>query len=104
MIRPGARTARLGLGMALVLFSCAEPSTQVGPTPRQPAGDSTPVTTVPVVQMPIPITTPTTEVPARPGKTVLPDVTVDNVAGGTMNLATLVPSPQPILLWFWAPS
>jgi hypothetical protein len=34
----------------------------------------------------------------------LPDVVVNDVGAGTeVSLQTLVPSEQPILLWFWAP-
>lgn len=34
---------------------------------------------------------------------VLPSVQVKDVAGGEVDLATLVPSKTPILLWAWAP-
>jgi thiol-disulfide isomerase/thioredoxin len=34
---------------------------------------------------------------------VLPSVQVKDVAGGDVDLATLVPSEKPILLWAWAP-
>lgn len=34
---------------------------------------------------------------------VLPEVQVKDVAGGEVDLAALVPSEQPILLWAWAP-
>lgn len=34
---------------------------------------------------------------------VLPSVQVSDVAGGQVNLADLVPSKTPILLWAWAP-
>jgi len=38
------------------------------------------------------------------GRSVLPDLTVDDVSAGTkVNLASLVPSPEPLLVWFWAP-
>ena len=50
------------------------------------------------------ITVATTTIPPRPGRSILPDVTVDDVAGGTVNLASLAPSPRPLLLWFWAPT
>ena len=36
-------------------------------------------------------------------KSVLPSVQVKDVAGGEVNLAALVPSQTPILLWAWAP-
>lgn len=43
------------------------------------------------------------EVPAS-GASVLPDLVVDDVtAGGKVNLASLAPSPEPLLVWFWAP-
>lgn len=35
---------------------------------------------------------------------VLPDLVVDDVGARTkLNLTSLVPSPQPLLVWFWAP-
>ena len=34
----------------------------------------------------------------------LPDVSVEDVGAGTqVNLASLLPADQPILLWMWAP-
>jgi len=38
------------------------------------------------------------------GKSVLPDLAVDDVAAGSkVNLSSLVPAEQPLLVWFWAP-
>lgn len=43
--------------------------------------------------------------PAAPaGRNDLPAVTVLDVAGGgPVNLRSLAPAPQPLLVWFWAP-
>ena len=87
------------VGIGLAVAACGATSTPDRPAVAQ---DTTAVTNAVVV--PTLITTPTTGAPSRPGRSVLPDVTVDNVAGGTTNLATLAPSPRPILLWFWAPT
>lgn len=95
------RVAVLGVvGVAMLVLSAC------GGSPRPAATASTPggATTTSVMPTPIPITTPTTAVAARPGTSILPDLTVDNVAGGTVNLASLAPSPHPVLLWFWAPT
>lgn len=41
--------------------------------------------------------------PVRPGS-ILPSVRLTDVrSGGTVDLASLVPAQQPLLLWFWAP-
>ena len=47
--------------------------------------------------------TPTSVAASAPGASVLPDIVVDDVGGGTVNLASLAPSAEPILLWMWAP-
>jgi hypothetical protein len=47
---------------------------------------------------------PTTSAPSRTGAGVLPSVSVDDVGAGTkVDLASLSPSSQPLLVWMWAP-
>lgn len=41
--------------------------------------------------------------PVDTSNSVLPSVQVKDVAGGELDLASLVPSERPILLWAWAP-
>lgn len=66
--------------------------------------DATTATTAWVMRAGAPITVPTTLAEPHPAKSILPDMVVDDVAGGSVNLASLVPSPEPILVWFWAPT
>lgn len=42
--------------------------------------------------------------PPPPADSILPDVEAIEVASGDrVNVASLVPSDKPLLLWFWAP-
>jgi len=50
---------------------------------------------------PAPSVTPPAPAAAR---SVLPDLSVDDVAAGTkVDLSSLAPADQPLLVWFWAP-
>lgn len=49
-------------------------------------------------------TTAPTSTPADRSASILPAVALTDVqAGGTVDLASLVPAERPLLLWFWAP-
>jgi hypothetical protein len=91
------RTAAAGVvaGLGIILAACGLPASAPAAMPETTAAR------VPTVVV---VTTPTTVAPAPAGKSILPDVTVDDVAGGTVNLSSLAPAPRPILLWFWAPT
>lgn len=88
--------AGLVAGLGIILAACAEPAA-LGP---QAVPDATAVR----VPTAVVVTTPTTAAPAPSGKSILPDLVVDDVAGGTVNLSSLAPAPRPVLLWFWAPT
>jgi len=76
--------------VALSLASCG------GSSPEPDAG---PASTLPSLASPgLTQTTVAPEAAAR-----LPDVTVDDVGGGTVRLASLTPAALPTLIWFWAP-
>jgi len=85
---------------ALLLFSCGGSST-TGQTSPAPAS------TLPSLNGPQPTPTPPeagVEQPGPPTASVLPDLVVDDVTAGTkVNLTSLVPSAEPILVWMWAP-
>jgi hypothetical protein len=69
--------------------------------------ESAPVSTLPSFAGPAPTSTQSAggaEVPGPSEASALPDLVVDDVNAGTeVNLASLVPSPEPILVWLWAP-
>jgi hypothetical protein len=89
---------------AVLLVGCgggggSAPTAAAGP-PTTTAG------TLPTLDGPEPTAVaPAPRAPEAPdGRSVLPDLVVDDVGAGTkVDLASLVPSPQPVLLWFWAP-
>lgn len=92
-------TAAAVAATALLVGACGGSGTP-GPTAIGP------VSTLPSIDGPQP------PAPAAPapqpgpstGKSVLPDLTVDDVAAGAkVNLASLAPSAEPLLVWFWAP-
>lgn len=89
-------TAGLVAGLGIILTACGRPA--------PPAERAFPDTTMPRVPTAVAVTTPTTAAPAPSGESVLPDLAVDDVAGGTVNLSSLAPAPRPVLLWFWAPT
>ncbi|MGH9155624.1 MAG: hypothetical protein ACRD1K_07295 [Acidimicrobiales bacterium] len=104
-----ARRSAAAVLVTLFLAACGGTST----TAQKPSG---PPVTLPSLDGPqAAVTAPPTPTPAptpnpEPGPTVgtrasvLPDLVVDDVgAGAKVNLASLVPSPQPLLVWFWAP-
>lgn len=93
-----ARAIGVMATMALALSSCAGSSP--GPAPAAPDAAVGRAPAVPAVEV---VTTQTTAA-ARSTRNILPDLTVDNVAGGTMNLTSLAPSATPVLVWFWAPN
>ena len=96
----GTSTARaaaaLVAGLGIILVACG------GPAP--PAERAIPDTSELRMPTAVVVTTPTTAAPAPSGKSVLPDLSVDDVAGGTVNLSSLAPAGLPLLLWFWAPT
>lgn len=106
--RPARRLAALAAAGGLVLSACGGggggggEGTSAAPSPTLPSLEAAPPTTgggggdatVPTTGATAPST----------ARSVLPDLVVDDVGAGTkVNLASLVPSAQPVLLWFWAP-
>ena len=70
--------------------------------PSQATGTSLPSVATPALDGSAPVTT--TPPPSRAGAAVLPSVSVDDVGAGTkIDLASLSPSTQPLLVWMWAP-
>jgi len=69
---------------------------------RAPGTTSGPL---PTIGSPGPGPAPSVAAPApAAGKSVLPDLAVDDVAAGSkVNLSSLAPAEQPLLVWFWAP-
>jgi hypothetical protein len=45
----------------------------------------------------------TSAVPTPEPASRLPDITVDDIAGGKVRLSDLTPAALPTLVWFWAP-
>lgn len=86
-----------GLTLGLVLAACGADTESAAPVSS------------PSVQEPVPDTTKDGGAQQNGGaqvdisNSVLPAVQVKDVAGGDVNLASLVPSQKPILLWAWAP-
>ena len=83
----------------LVLSGCG------GSTDRPPAAQAT-GSTLPNLSTPdpAPSSPATTLAPGERGKAALPQVTVDDVGARTkVDLASLSPSSQPLLVWLWAP-
>jgi hypothetical protein len=91
-----AATAAFVAGLGLALAACGGPATS-GP-------QAVPGTTTLPLPAAVVVTTPTASAPAPTGRSILPDLAVDDVAGGTLNLTSLAPAPRPVLLWFWAPT
>lgn len=94
-------TATVLVPAGLALAACGETS-----APGQPTAAGQAASTVPAAGTAAPpaSTTPPSPAPAAPAaNSVLPDLVVDDVAGGKVNLASLTPSPTPLLVWFWAP-
>ena len=92
---PRTAAAALVAGLGIMLAACGGPAS---------APEAMPYTTPARVPSVVVVTTPTTVAPAPAGKSILPDLAIDDVAGGTVNLSSLVPAARPILLWFWAPT
>jgi len=64
---------------------------------------STPGTTAPLLTTAPPAPSVTPPAPAA-ARSVLPDLSVDDVVAGTkVDLSSLAPADQPLLVWFWAP-
>ncbi len=75
---------------------------QVTTSPSQAADSSLPSIATPAPDGSAPVATPAA--PTRSGAAVLPSVDVDDVGAGTkVDLASLSPSSQPLLVWLWAP-
>ena len=99
-----ARSFRRLLGAAAVATSALLVAACGGSSPSgQPPPPS--ASTLPSLEDagPAPVAPPTTGAPSAAGASVLPDIVVDDVGGGKVNLASLAPSAEPILLWMWAP-
>ena len=99
-----ARSFRRLLGAAAVAATAFLVAACGGPAPsgqRPPPSAST----LPSLEDagPAPAETQTSVAPSASGASVLPDIVVDDVGGGKVNLASLAPSAEPILLWMWAP-
>jgi hypothetical protein len=90
-------TAVLLSASALIFAGCGGSSTTAegpGPVFTLPSLDGAQAGTQP----------PGTQAPGPSQASVLPDLVVEDVGARTrMNLSTLAPSPQPILVWLWAP-
>ena len=83
----------------LVLSGC-------GGSPERPPAAQATGSTLPSLSTPdpTPSSPATTLAPAEREKAALPQVTVDDVGAGTkVDLASLSPSSQPLLVWMWAP-
>lgn len=98
-------TAAAVTATALLVGACGGSGT-TGPTAAGP------VSTLPSIDGSPPPAAPAPAPPAGPGgsaapatgKSVLPDLVVDDVAAGAkVNLASLAPGAEPLLVWFWAP-
>jgi hypothetical protein len=92
-------TAALLSASALILAGCGGAST----TAERPPG---PVSTLPSFDgaQATPTQPPGTQAPGPSQAGVLPDLVVEDVGARTrINLSTLTPSPEPILVWLWAP-
>jgi len=92
-------TAVLLSASALIFAGCGGAST----TAERPPG---PVSTLPSLDgaQATPTPPPGTQAPGLSQASVLPDLVVDDVGARTkVNLSTLTPSPEPILVWLWAP-
>lgn len=89
-LSPRKRAAASAL-LALLLASC-------GDSPPEPEART--ASTLPSLA---PGST-ATSAPAAGGEGgILPDVTVDDLAGGTVQVSSLAPAERPTLVWFWAP-
>ena len=103
-LRAAAVVAAFGLagcGGSTSEVDSASPSTD---PPAGAATRSTPSTlpTVDAAAEPSVADTPA-QAPGSTARSALPDLTVDDVAGGKVQLASLAPAAQPLLVWFWAP-
>lgn len=87
------------VGLVLALGACGRPAEQVG------SDDAGLAPSVPVERSDGGAPAVPAQEPAAPaGRNDLPAVTVLDVAGGgPVNLRSLAPAPQPLLVWFWAP-
>ena len=84
---------------SLVLSGC-------GASPERPPAAQATGSTLPSLSTPdpAPSSPATTLAPGERGKAALPQVTVDDVGARTkVDLASLSPSSQPLLVWMWAP-
>lgn len=85
--------------LAVLLAGCGSGS---GTPAAQPVATTGP--TLPSIDAPAGTAAPPPALPASTGASVLPDIEVDDVAAGTkVDLTSLAPSAQPLLLWLWAP-
>ena len=93
--------------LALVVAGCGGGSTVTagGGTPStggRPGPTATAIPPIPTVADPGP-TAPATTTPDR-SASIVPSVTMHDIGRGTtVDLASLIPAPRPVLLWFWAP-
>ena len=102
-----ARRSAAAAVATLLLAACGGAST-TAQSPTGPASTN-PAPTLPSLDGSQPAATSPSPMPEREptggtSASVLPDLVVDDVgAGAKVNLATLAPAPQPLLVWFWAP-
>lgn len=95
-------TATLVTAAAVLLGACGGEGT---PEPAGAGAGAGAASTLPSLDSAqAPVTAPAPAGAPDAGKSVLPDLTVDDVGAGTkVNLASLAPAPEPLLVWFWAP-
>ncbi len=83
----------------LVLSGCG--GSPEPPPSAQATGSTLPSLSTPDLAPSLPTTAPA---PGAPARAALPQVTVDDVGARTkVDLASLSPSSQPLLVWLWAP-
>lgn len=101
-LKPAARllpTLAVGAVLGLVLAACGAETESAAPAAEPSAASSTPAPQDDSDDKDKDAKEPEVDT----SKSVLPSVQVKDVAGGEVDLASLVPSSTPILLWAWAP-
>jgi hypothetical protein len=91
--------------LALLVAGCGGGSTVTAGGGTPTSADVAPTS----IAAPVPpVTDPATSAPAAAAPdrsaSILPSVPMHDVGRGTtVDLASLIPAPRPVLLWFWAP-
>ena len=65
--------------------------------------EASPPTAAPAPATSLPGSPSTSAAPPPTAAERLPDITVDDTAGGKVRLSDLTPAALPTLVWFWAP-